>query len=177
MNFSHGAGKTATGPAARLIACSLLVCAWGVLARTSAAQGSQDNDAQVVYRNTEYGFCFSLPATWKGYTIVTEQWTGFPLDHGAGATGPKLLIRHPAWTQENPREDIPVMIFTTAEWKRVKGANASMGVSAAPFPPSELAHNRRYVFALPPRWDFDQLPGVEEAGKLILSKALRAPCR
>jgi hypothetical protein len=145
--------------------------------QTALAQSAGDNPAPIVYRNSEYGFCFSLPATWKGYTVVTQQWTGFPLDHGAGATGPELLIRHPAWTQDNPREDIPVMIFTTAEWKRVKGPDAGMGVSAAPFPPSELAHNRRYVFALPPRFDFDELPGVEEVGKMVLSKPLRAPCR
>jgi hypothetical protein len=130
--------------------------------------------AQIVYRNAEYGFCFAMPANWKGYTIVNEQWNGAPLDGGPALTGSKLLIRNPAWTAEDPREDIPIMIFTSAQWRRVK--KEGIAVSAAPFGPFQLGHNRRYVFALPPRFDFDQLPGVEEVGKLLMGKSLKAPC-
>ncbi len=130
--------------------------------------------AQTEYRNTHYGFCFALPESWKGYTIVAGLWDGTPLDGGPANTGPKLLIRNPAWTAGNPREDIPIMIFTTSQWNRV--TKEGMSVSAAPFNPFELGHNRRYVFALPPRFDFDQLPGVEEVGKLVMGKSLKAPC-
>ncbi len=130
--------------------------------------------AQIEYRNAQYGFCFSLPASWKGYTIVSDGWNGTPRDGGPAVTGPRLLIRNPAWTAENPREDIPILIFTRAQWRRV--AREGMSVSAAPFNPFQLGHNRRYVFALPARFDFDQLSGVEEVGKLVMGKSLQAPC-
>ncbi|MDR3773856.1 MAG: hypothetical protein P4L26_10940 [Terracidiphilus sp.] len=130
---------------------------------------------QIEYRNAQYGFCFTLPASWQGYTIVSDGWDGTPRDGGPAVTGPKLLIRNPAWMAGNPREDIPILIFTTAQWRRV--VKERMSVSAAPFNPFQLGHNRRYVFAVPARFDFDQLPGVEEVSKLVMSKSLRAPCR
>lgn len=89
-------------------------------------------------------------------------------------TGPKLLIRNPVWTAGNPREDIPIMIFTRAQWHRV--AREGTSVSAAPFNPFQMGHNRRCVFALPARFDFDQLPGVEEVGKLVMGESLQASC-
>lgn len=144
-------------------------------AQTSAPQPVNGADAPgIEYRNSLYGFCFALPAGWKGYSIVTTQWSGTPLDGGPALAGTELLIRHPAWTQQNPREDIPIMIFTAAEWPRLE--KEGVAVSPAPIGPSELGHNHRYVFALPPRWDFYNLPGVEEIGKLLLSKSLKAPC-
>jgi hypothetical protein len=32
--------------------------------------------APVVYNNKQYGFSFTLPASWKGYTIQTTTWQG-----------------------------------------------------------------------------------------------------
>jgi hypothetical protein len=131
-------------------------------------------DAPIEYRNSQYGFCFTLPASWKGYSIVTDQWNGTPLDGGPAMSGVKLLIRHPAWTAENPREDIPIMIFDPAGWARVE--TEEVALSAAPIGPVKLGKNRRYVFALPARWDFDELPGGEEADQVVAGKPLKAPC-
>lgn len=108
-----------------------------------------------------------------GLTIVTGQWNGIPLDRGSALAGPRLLIRKPAWTTESPSEDIPIMIFTVAEWRPV--ATGGVAVSAAFLGPSELGHNSNLVFALP-RWDFDNLPGAEEMGKLLQDQTLPAPC-
>lgn len=132
------------------------------------------SNAPIEYRNIQYGFCFALPAGWKGYTIVTEQWNGTPLDGGPPMSGVKLLIRHPAWTVDNPREDIPIMIFDPANWQRVE--KEEVALSAAPIGPTKLGRNRRYVFALPARWDFDELPGWEEADQVVAGKPLKAPC-
>jgi hypothetical protein len=115
-------------------------------------------EAPVIYNNKQYGFSFTLPASWKGYTILTTAWGG------AGDQGPVLTIRNPQWTQADPHEDIPIWIFTHDQWNRVQ--NDHLIVSAAPFPPSELGHNRRFVFALPPRYSYDELPGVEEVLKI-----------
>jgi len=80
--------------------------------------------------------------------------------------GPMLQIRHPKWTKENPREDMPIMIFTIAQW------NEGPVVSAAPFDPAELARNGTYVFAVPPRWDYDFSEGYEEAERLLTSDSV-----
>ena len=31
---------------------------------------------KVVYKNTDYGFNFSLPVSWQGYSVVKETWKG-----------------------------------------------------------------------------------------------------
>jgi hypothetical protein len=86
----------------------------------------------VVYENTRYGFRFYLPETWKGYLIAEEQWKG--TNNGElSETGPQLLIRHPDWTQEAPRQDIPIMVFTLEQWNALQ--KGDFYVSAAPIGP------------------------------------------
>src|SRR5665648_310054 len=70
-----------------------------------------------IYQNTEYGFSFSLPESWKGYTIVTDKWEGLAIrDSKVIETGILINIRHPNWTSANPWQDIPIMIFTLSQW-------------------------------------------------------------
>jgi hypothetical protein len=121
------------------------------------------------YINTKYGFCFTLPESWKGYQVLWSEWQGNVLGNDGTVArvlrGPELKIRHPKWTEENPREDLPLMIFTIAEW------DEHPSVSAAPFDPGEFGRNRQYVFAVPPRWDYDFAEGWEEAEKILGSKS------
>jgi hypothetical protein len=130
------------------------------------------------YTNTEYSFSIELPITWKGYSIVRDKWNGQVLD-GEGTTekatkleGPKILIRHPLWTVDNPRQDIPIMIFTSAQWDLVVAEKLSLG--AAPIGPSELGRNANYVFALPARYNFSFQIGFEEVGQIIDNKSFKA---
>ena len=127
--------------------------------------------APVIYNNKQYGFSFTLPASWKGYTIQTTTWQGSASSGWTGTPppnffdhGPALIIRNPQWTQADPREDIPIWIFTHNQWNRIQ--NDHLIVSAAPFQPEELGHNRRFVFALPPRYINDLLTGYEEVLKI-----------
>ena len=64
------------------------------------------------------------------------------------------------------------MVFAIGAWPNV--ANGTTSVSAAPFPPQELSRNKRYVFALPPRYNYDFSIGWEEVEKIMKSKPLRA---
>ena len=129
----------------------------------------------IVYHNTQYGFCFSLPADWKGYTIVADKWSGTVLDTGQKESGPLLLIRNPKWTEADPWQDIPIMIFTPSQWKFVAADN--MAVSAAPIGPAELGQNKSYVFALPPRWiGFTDAEGTDEVRTLMNQNPFQAPC-
>jgi hypothetical protein len=128
----------------------------------------------VKYNNQQYGFIFSLPADWQGYSIYAKQWDGCPLggaeDCSKAIHGPQIFIRNPNWTQANPYEDIPIMIFSLNQWSLV--SQEKMAVSAAPFLPSELGRNQKYVFALPPRYNYDFRKGFEEVEKIMQSNPL-----
>lgn len=137
---------------------------------------SNVNNVNIEYKNSEYGFTFTLPLEWKEYSVVNDQWEGSLLEKESelsqSLNGPKIIIRHPLWTAENPRQDIPVMIFTLAQWDLIQQEKLSLG--AAPIGPSELGRNIGYVFALPARYNFAFLTGFEEVEDILNSKPLRA---
>lgn len=126
------------------------------------------------YLNTRYGFNFSLPESWKGYSIVTGTWEGYaaseqgdtPVEHG-----PLISIRHPAWTKDRRRQDIPIMVFTLAQWDSL--LRDKFHVGAAPINPSRLGVNADYVFALPARYNFAFPTGFEEVEKILEGNPLR----
>ncbi len=128
----------------------------------------------IEYKNTQYGFIFSLPLSWEGYSIVIQNWEGNLIDAEPAQTfkGPEIFIRHPLWTSSAPRQDIPIMIFIPAEWDLVQQEKLSLG--AAPIGPSELGRNAKYIFALPARYNFAFPAGFEEVQKIIENKSLRA---
>jgi Immunoglobulin-like domain of bacterial spore germination len=128
------------------------------------------NPTTITYKNADYGFNFSLPISWQGYSIIKDTWKGNILKGKVAQSGPKLLIRNPKWTNSSPYEDIPILIFTISQWNSYTAEDFS--ISAAPIQASELARNNKYVFALPPRWNFDYSTGYEEAENIILSKPL-----
>ena len=134
--------------------------------------GEYEKADTVVYKNTQYGFNFTLPASWKGYTIVNDKWEGLALDDSqkVAETGPKVSIRHPLWTTQNPRQDIPIMIFTLAQWESLQRDKFHIG--AAPIGPSEIARNSKYVFALPARYNFAFPIGYEEVEKIMSGSPL-----
>jgi len=129
----------------------------------------------IEYRNTEYGFSFSLPVSWKGYSIITDTWQGYTFNGQSEVTveqGPIISIRHPLWTPKNPRQDIPIMVFTLAQWNSLQ--QGSYSVSAGGIT-TELGHNEKYVFALYSRYNFANLPGVEEVKTLLEGHPLHTP--
>ena len=129
----------------------------------------------LLYQNSEFGFSFSLPDSWKGYTIVTSQWQGSSTDTdekspAPAITGPELSIRHPLWTKQNPRQDIPIIIFTLAQWDDLQQDKFHIG--AAPINPTLLGKNSKYVFALPARYNYAFPTGYEEVDKILQSNPL-----
>jgi|GEM_PF-894021 len=143
---------------------------------TSSAPAGQGTTAStsVVYQNSQYGFDFLLPADWQGYSIVNKTWSGSGTsEQGIIATGTELLIRNPNWTAADHYEDIPVMVFTLAQWNAYDGGNGTFEISAAPLPASEMGRNNRYVFAIPPRWDFDYSTGYQEADAIVSGNPLK----
>ena len=138
-----------------LFCLAVCVTPWPLLADEATLSG-------VLCVSAEYGFRIELPESWRGYSIIVGRWTA---TSGVEASGPTITLRHPAWTSDAPREDMPIMVFTHDQWDQVQ--NEDFRVSAAPIPPSAVGQNSKYVLALPPRWDFDQLPGVEEVDHAV----------
>lgn len=133
--------------------------------------------ASLEYHNTAYGFTFTLPSSWKGYSVVVSNWTGTvndPVKGDVPATqGPLLSIRHPLWTEQNPRQDIPIMVFTHAQWQSLQRREFIVG--AAPVPPSELGSNASYVFALPARYNYAFPTGWQEVESILATHPLHTP--
>lgn len=133
------------------------------------------NTEFITYENTQYGFKFTLPKSWENYSIITDKWEGNRLtDSQAGTaaeTGPVIKLRNPHWTAEKPWQDIPIMIFTPAQWDMVQ--KEALSVGAAPIPPSELGRNAKYVFALPARYNYAFPQGFEEVESIIENKPLQ----
>jgi predicted carbohydrate-binding protein with CBM5 and CBM33 domain len=124
----------------------------------------------VEYRNAKYAFAFSLPQGWKGYTVVTDQWEASDAQKGAVERGPIVRIRHPGWTKENPRQDIPIMIFTLAQWDSAE--KGSLYVAGSPLGFHELGRNRKYAFALSSRYNEAEVAGREEVDKIVQHEPL-----
>lgn len=140
----------------------------------SVTLGEYEDKDQIIYENTQYGFKFSLPVGWRDYTILTDKWEGMAIDDKGGKlaeTGPVISIRHPEWTAQNPRQDIPVMVFTLDQWKALQQDEFHIG--AAPVGPSELGRNSAYVFALPARYNFAYPAGYEEVEKILNGNPLK----
>lgn len=137
--------------------------------KSSPSPGRRSTIGSITYTNREYGFRFALPSTWKGYSVVAGSWTGRAIDEPAAPAehGPEISIRNPRWTQTTPYQDIPILVFTHEQWTLV--SQEKIAVSAAPFGPTELGRNARYVFALPPRYNYAFPQGYEEVEKIIAS--------
>jgi hypothetical protein len=136
------------------------------------SQTLNNTGTPITYKNTDYGFTFSLPNDWAGYSIVNTKWQGNFVDNSnkPAIDGPEILIRNPLWTSTTPRQDIPIMIFTLDQWSLIQQEKLSLG--AAPIGPSELGRNSKYIFALPARYNFSYLTGFEEVQNIIDSKPL-----
>ena len=136
--------------------------------------GDAEQSDSIVYKNTEFGFDFTLPATWKDYSVVTNKWEGLAVSQAQTEeeieNGPMISIRHPQWTAENPRQDIPIMIFTIEQWNSLQQEKFDIG--AAPIGPTELNRNEKYVFAIPARYNFAFPAGYEEVEQILEGKPL-----
>lgn len=141
----------------------------------SVLNPTEANSVAVEYINNQYGFKFALPENWKNYSIINMEWYGSISDSVQGEivteNGPIFYIRHPQWTVQNPRQDIPIMVFTVSQWEALQQDKFHIG--AAPINPSELGYNSNYVFALPARYNYAFPIGFEEVENILQNHPLK----
>ncbi|MGC1978266.1 MAG: hypothetical protein WA671_16220 [Candidatus Sulfotelmatobacter sp.] len=128
------------------------------------ASAEPSTDA-IIYTNTKYGFRFALPEGWKGYSVVTDQWEATDAQKGVVERGPIVYIRHPDWTKENARQDIPIMVFTLTQWESVEHGDFFIGGAA--IVPGELGRNRKYAFAVSRRVEETDAAGAKEVNEIL----------
>lgn len=150
---------------------------------TSSSKEELEGTGSIVYENIQYGFGLTLPGSWGGFAVVTDEWEGRPIGDSTGnpsgvlsgdnvaETGLIMNIRHPLWIEENPRQDIPIMILTIDQWNSLE--NGKFHIGAAPISPKELCRNSKYVFVLPARYNYAFLPGHEEVERILDKKPLK----
>jgi hypothetical protein len=104
-----------------------------------------------------------------------DKWEGYTSDSAKGDVvveqGPLISIVHPSSTPQQPRQDIPIMIFTIQQWDHLQRGDWHMG--AAPIGPMELGRNSHYVFALPARYNYAFPEGWEEVEQIISNHPMR----
>jgi len=135
------------------------------------------SDLPLRYHNAQYDFSFFLPASWRGYSVFTEQWDA-PL-HSADYQrwvgeehGPIIVIRNPRWKAADRYQDIPITVFTRSQWV-AKQQEYFFPYACGLI--GELWHNPKYVFGMWTRYeDLDiqnnggaEVKGVEEARAII----------
>ncbi len=141
---------------------------------TNQTESSTKYTETILYENTEFRFTFSLPKSWEDYKIVTSSWEGTTTDKQKSKiaeSGPVLSIRHPQWTEEKPRQDIPIMIFALSQWSSLE--NGDFHIGAAPFGPSKLGQNNKYVFAIPARYNYSYPEGFREVEDILKNEPLQ----
>jgi len=135
---------------------------------TPAPSASPIAPETAVYRNEHYGLSVNLPKDWTGFTVTEEA------DVYAQPPGILLVFTHPKSTAQKPYERLPILIYPISEWPCISEPDGSCYRGAAPFPPGELTRNSSYVFALPPRYNYDFSEGFQALDDAIRAGAVTA---
>lgn len=159
----------------KIIPCLALVLS-GVLFGCSTTVKNADSNATnhlsdlpLRYHNAKYGFTFFMPASWKGYSVLMQQWES-NLSSADYQTvigmerGPMIVLRNPQWKASEPKQDIPIVVFTRSQWELEIKERIHIGAGGSV---KEIAHNAKHVFAISTRFDWGELKGFEEVRRIV----------
>ena len=124
------------------------------------------------YRNEQYEFTFFLPISWRGYSVLVQQWDSASYRPAADELvvmghGPMITLRSPQWRANAPSQDIPILVFTRAQWDALHRGKLWPSHYAGGFM-REMWHTREYVFGLSSRYNAaDDVQGWKEVGDVV----------
>jgi hypothetical protein len=158
--------------------CLALVLSGGLFG-CSTNVPNQPTGLPLSYRNWRYDFTFFLPANWKGYSVLMQQWEGQTYSREKDtdvvlARGPIVVLRNPQWKTNNLYQDIPIYIFTPRQWDDMHlGRYDAAGAGGVI---SELWHDDTYVFGMHSRYNaVDSVNGWKEARDIIHQNCVAHP--
>jgi len=133
---------------------------------------SQPSGLPLRYHNARYDFTFYLPARWRGYSSLVQQWEGVaysPVTDSLVAVGhgQMITLRHPGWRPDAPYQDIPILVFARAQWDALHRGELWPSLFAGGVM-DELWHNQKYVFAMSSRYNADdEVEARKEAANIV----------
>jgi hypothetical protein len=134
-----------------------LVLSGGLLG-CSTSGSDQPAGLPIRYHNAQYDLTVFLPASWKGYSVRTQQWAGETYSPEKDtkvvlARGPLIVLRNPLWKMHDSYQDMPIYIFTRQQWNDIHdGKYSAVGAGGVIY---ELWHNDQYVFGMHSRYNSD----------------------
>ncbi len=150
----------------------LAAAAWLVAGCTSPPAPGQPSALPLRYHQAQYGFTFLLPAGWRGYSVSIQQWHSETASPAAdklvpASRGQIIRLQHPQATAGVPYQDIPILVFTRAQWDALHQGKLWPSLYAGGFM-DELWHNQQYVFAISSRYNADDsVSGWQEAAEIV----------
>ena|ERR1051326_4893335 len=128
-------------------------------------------DLPIRYHNSEYDLTFLLPRSWQGYSVLIQHWDGEIYSPATDKTnfarrGPLITLRHPRWQPGAPLQDIPIVIFTRAQWDALHHGKLWPSLFAGGCF-DEVWHNRKYVFAMSSRYNWNEFERWQEVAEIV----------
>ena len=162
----------------KLILCLTLVLSGGLFG--CSTMHNHLSGLPIRYHNAQYDLTFYLPADWKNYSVLTQQWGDedyLPaLDKTVVAEhGQMIILRHPQWKTNDLYQDIPIIVFSRKQWDEKEHAKLWPDLYAGGTI-DEMWHNRKYVFAISSRYNAaDEVKGWREAADIIATNCAAHP--
>ena len=148
----------------KLLLCLVLILSGG-WSGCSTNTPSQPAGLPLRYHNSQYDFTFYLPASWKSYSVLMEQWGPNQPDVMVPEQGPIIVLRHPLWKTNDLYQDIEIMVFTHKQWEE-EHQNKFFPYAGGII--TEIWHNNKYVFSLYSRYNaYDDVKDWKEADDII----------
>jgi hypothetical protein len=126
----------------------------------------------VRYLNERYDLTFCLPTGWRGYSVSVQQLEDVRYSLAedrqviVGHT-PMITLRHPQWQARAPYQDIPILVFTRAQWDALHHGELWPSLFAGGVI-MELWHSQRFVFAISSRYNAaDEVRGWKEVAEIV----------
>ncbi len=132
---------------------------------------NQPSSLPLQYHNAQYDFTFFLPASWRGYSVSVQQLDDerySPTEDRQILVGrtPMITFRHPRWQASTPCQDIPILVFTRAQWDALHHGELWPSLFAGGVM-DELWHNQGFVFAMSSRYNWGELTGAKEVADIV----------
>ena len=147
----------------------LLVCATGC---GTTKMTSQPSGLPPRYHNAQYGLTFFLPVSWRGYSVSVEQLEDTTYSAAedkqivVGHT-PMITLRHPQWQTNELYQDIPILVFSRAQWDALHHGELWPSFYAGGVM-DEMWHSPKYVFAMSSRYNAnDEVNGWKQVTRIV----------
>jgi hypothetical protein len=124
------------------------------------------------FYNAQYGLIFFMPDSWRGYSVSVQQLEDerySPAEDKQIIVGhtPMITLRNPQWQSNAPYQDIPILVFTHAQWDALHHGELWPSLFAGGVM-DELWHSQRFVFAMSSRYNAaDDVRGYKEVAEII----------